>query len=249
MMQTVVDYYNQYDEDTRLSIRHQTEFWVTTYFLDSIIKCKDSILDVAAGTGIYSFYYAQRGCRVEALDIVPKHIDILKAKSSRGLNIEAMVGDARDLKKYSPESFNIVLNMGAIYHIEEKEIPGCINECLRVLKPGGYLALTYLNKYKGFETELKKYGNLFKFYSPFEIEQYFRSQKESIVLHSPTDADFFADFEKHFLQAKNVKNSSFQINELRIEDYHFWLEENLVLPDIQLINEKFIHALLVVKKI
>lgn len=36
-MEKIIDFYNKYDEENRLTVRHKTEFFVTTYFLDSII--------------------------------------------------------------------------------------------------------------------------------------------------------------------------------------------------------------------
>src|SRR5674476_305735 len=113
-MKKVIDFYDKYDEEYRLTVRHKTEFFVTTYFLDSIIKGGNSILDTAAGAGVYSLYYAQRGCKVTALDIVPKHIDILKERISSDNDIDAFVGDARDLSNYTSGSFDVVFNMGAI---------------------------------------------------------------------------------------------------------------------------------------
>jgi 2-polyprenyl-3-methyl-5-hydroxy-6-metoxy-1,4-benzoquinol methylase len=148
-MEQVVEYYNQYDEDVRLTIKHKTEFFVTTYFLDNIIKSKNYILDTAAGTGIYSLYYTQHGCIVEAMDIVPRHIKTLKERITPDSAIHANVGDARDLSSFKNDTFDIVLNMGAIYHIEKYEIADCIKETLRVLKPGGHLVIAYINKYKG----------------------------------------------------------------------------------------------------
>ncbi len=153
-MQKVIDFYKQYSEDTRITIRHRTEFYATTYQLDSIIKGKDYMLDASCGTGVYSLYYAGFGCRVEAMDIVPEHIGILNARiADTNLNIDAHVGDARDLTLFASDTFDVVLNMGAIYHIEENEIPHCLEENFRVLKPGGYLAIAYVNKYKGYEDD------------------------------------------------------------------------------------------------
>jgi len=248
-MQPIVDFYNQYDEDSRLTVKHKTEFFVTTYFLDNFIKGNDHILDVAAGTGIYTHYYAQHGCRVEALDIVPKHIEILTKRIQENLKIDAQVGDARDLSMYDSEMFDVVFNMGAIYHIRDNEIPDCLAESIRVLKPGGYLALAYLNKYKGFESEFEKYGDLFKFYKPSEIEGYVLDKNVSIIMHSPTDDQLFKGFENYINKAiPDNTYDCFQQNVSNIEDYHFWLDENLTSQEISMIEEKFIHALIIVRK-
>jgi ribosomal protein L11 methylase PrmA len=59
------------------------EFIISTQILDNYINSNDSILDVASGTGIYSFYYAKRGHNnVFSTDITPKHIQAIKNKLS-----------------------------------------------------------------------------------------------------------------------------------------------------------------------
>ncbi|HHZ06471.1 MAG TPA: methyltransferase domain-containing protein, partial [Clostridiales bacterium] len=55
---------------------------------------------------------------------------------------------ACDLSAFSDKSFDIVLNMGPYYHLTEKALrEQCISECLRVLKPNGLLAITYISRY------------------------------------------------------------------------------------------------------
>jgi len=94
----IVKYYADYDEENRLT-RHPIEHITTTYMLDKFLRPGNRILDVAAGTGIYSLYFALKGCVVTAEDITPKHIEILNEKiAKQGLqNISAAIGDARDL--------------------------------------------------------------------------------------------------------------------------------------------------------
>lgn len=152
-MNSVVNWYEEYDEDSRLSTdkARRIEFIVSTKILDEFIKPNDSILDEAAGTGIYSFYYAKKGHTVFAADITPKHIEIIREKlknESNGVNIKAQVNDATDLSIFQDSEFDTVLCMGPIYHlIEADDRKKCISECLRVLKKGGILAIAYINKY------------------------------------------------------------------------------------------------------
>jgi ubiquinone/menaquinone biosynthesis C-methylase UbiE len=152
-MNSVVNWYEKYDEENRLSCSQarKVEFIISTQILDNYINSNDSILDVASGTGIYSFYYAKRGHNVFSTDITPKHIQAIKNKLSgefKGLNIKAEVANAIDLSMFDTNQFNTVLCMGPIYHlIKADDRKKCINECLRVLKKGGLLAIAYINKY------------------------------------------------------------------------------------------------------
>jgi len=57
------------------------------------------------------------------------------------------VNDATDLSKYKDESFDIVLCMGPLYHLTEQgDREKCMSECIRVLRKGGILAVTYINR-------------------------------------------------------------------------------------------------------
>jgi 2-polyprenyl-3-methyl-5-hydroxy-6-metoxy-1,4-benzoquinol methylase len=191
-MKDFIEYYTEYDEDRRLQ-RHRTEFASTTYILDKFIHKGSQILDVGAGTGAYSFYYAEKGCSVVAIDAVPKYIDILHSKlqSQPNLDIKAYVADIRDFPLPLTTNFDVVLFMGPVYHVPQPEIRGCLNTCLRVLTEDGILAVSYVNTYKGHEND--RYAEMVIFYSPSEIEQLLTEFNLSPICHVPTDGVVFGE--------------------------------------------------------
>ncbi|WP_256757591.1 class I SAM-dependent methyltransferase [Cohnella sp. WQ 127256] len=150
-MSGVVDYYNSYDEDSRFSRNsRKIEFLTSTHTLDKLIGAKCKILDVGAGPGAYSFYYAERGHDVVAVDLTPRHIETIIHKSQeQGMsNLQAYVADATNLSQFASQSFDVVMCFGPLYHLTTSEArESCIQECLRVLKDGGILAIAYINKY------------------------------------------------------------------------------------------------------
>lgn len=152
-LNAVVNYYENTDEDSRISTNkaRKLEFIISVKILDEFISPQDKILDVASGTGIYSLYYAERGNEVFAADITPKLIEILNSKISSSimkLNIQTIVNNAVNLRMFNSEHFNTVLCMGPMYHlIEKSDRERCVSECIRVLKKGGVLAIAYINKY------------------------------------------------------------------------------------------------------
>lgn len=95
------------------------------------IKQQDKIIEVGAGTGVYSFYYANKGNEVVATDITPKYVEIIKQKLSKfnnSIKLQAQVANAIDLTQYDSESFNVVLCLGPMYHlVNEKDRKGCIS--------------------------------------------------------------------------------------------------------------------------
>lgn len=153
-MEHIKQYYESYDEDNRLlkDNAHKIELITTTYFLDKFINKKSRILEVGAGTGVYSLYYAENGHDVTALDLVPKHVEIMKDKASlRKLTMNVVEGNALNLSSFSEGSFDTVLCLGPLYHlITEEDRRKCIEECLRVLKPGGILAAAYISRFSTF---------------------------------------------------------------------------------------------------
>lgn len=74
MKNYVVESYENYKEEDRLSTNNarKIEFITTTKVFDELISGKKKILDCAAGTGVYTFYLADKGHDVTATDITPK---------------------------------------------------------------------------------------------------------------------------------------------------------------------------------
>ena len=62
MLEQIAQYYEKYDEESRLikDNSHKLEFITTIHTLDDKIKKGDRILEVGAGTGRYSLWYS--GC-------------------------------------------------------------------------------------------------------------------------------------------------------------------------------------------
>jgi ubiquinone/menaquinone biosynthesis C-methylase UbiE len=153
-MENIMKYYENYDEDNRLlkDNAHKIELITTLHFLDKLIKRESKILELGAGTGRYSLYYAETGHDVTALDLVPKHIEIMKEKAKlKKLEMNITQGNALDLNSLSESSFDVVLCLGPLYHLTtEEERNQCIAECLRVLKPGGILAVAYISRFATF---------------------------------------------------------------------------------------------------
>ena len=146
------DYYNDYDEENRLhrNTTRKIEFITNVSLIEKYLSKSSKILDVGAGTGAYAFYFAQNGHQVEALDIVEKHVDEMKQKhstSNEKYTINISQGNALNLSNYSDNTFDLVICFGPIYHLHSYEDRvKCLEECKRVLKPNGYLAIAYINK-------------------------------------------------------------------------------------------------------
>lgn len=140
-------FYNEIcDEDTRLDQKHRKlEFLTTDRYVQKYLKPNCRILEVGAGTGRYSLYYASQGYKVNSIEYVQHNLDVLKSKITDNMNIVAEQGDAIDLSRFEDNIFDIVLVLGPLYHLyTEEEINKCINETKRVCKNNGIMMFAYL---------------------------------------------------------------------------------------------------------
>ena len=156
----IKQYYEGYDEDRRLikDNSHSIEFITTAKYLDKYVSQSDKVIEVGAGTGRYSFYFAENGCEVTALELSEKHVDIMKNRlKNKELNMKIHQGNALDLSKFEESTYDVVLCLGPIYHLsKEEDRTKCINEALRILKPGGYIAVAYISKFAHFADMIKR---------------------------------------------------------------------------------------------
>ena len=141
------NFYNEdCTEDTRLESQHgQVEFLTTINYVEKYLKPETKILEVGAGTGRYSIYYANKGYNVTAIEYVQHNVDILKSKIKDNMNIVAEQGDAVDLSRFEDNTFDVTLVLGPLYHLyEDKDINKAIEEAIRVTKKDGIIAIAYL---------------------------------------------------------------------------------------------------------
>lgn len=139
------DYYNDAAEDSRLTTRHgRVEFITTMRYIDKYLFKGARILEIGAATGRYSHTLARRGYTVDAVELVPKNIDIFKQNTQASENVTIFEGDARDLSFLEDERYDLTLILGPLYHLytpEEKRL--VIQEALRVTKPNGVVFAAY----------------------------------------------------------------------------------------------------------
>ena len=141
------NYYNNYDEDSRLvrDKTHSIEFITTTKFVDKYLNSGDRILEVGAGTGRYTIHYAEKGFKVDAVELVKKNLDILKSKITDKLDVNAIQGNCMELSMYEDNTFDITLILGPLYHLyTEEDAKKAIDEAIRVTKKGGKIFIAYI---------------------------------------------------------------------------------------------------------
>lgn len=133
------EYYNTHDEDARLSSnRGQVEFLVTVRYIEKYLKAGMKILEIGAGTGRYSHYFARQGYEVDAVELIPHNIEIFRGNTLPDEKITVAEGNATDLSAYADHAYDITLLLGPMYHLfTEAEKKRALSEAVRVTKPGG----------------------------------------------------------------------------------------------------------------
>ena len=144
----VSGYYDQYDEDGRLSrTRHgQLEYYTTMTYIHRYAAKGSKVLEVGAGTGRYSIALAKEGMDVTAVELADSNLAVLKENSGGMENITSYQGDATDLSRFADNAFDVTLSLGPMYHLyESDDVDRAINEAIRVTKPGGVIFFAFIS--------------------------------------------------------------------------------------------------------
>lgn len=139
--------YDIFDESKRLSSKaKQVEFLTTVRQIEKYLNPGMKILDLGAGTGEYSLYFARKGFEVTAIELVEKHVKQIKDKTNPGMSLEVFQGNALDLSMVEDKSYDMVLCFGPLYHLSEVEDRmKCIEEVKRVCKDGGRMFFAFIS--------------------------------------------------------------------------------------------------------
>lgn len=106
----------------------------------------DGILDLGAGLGRHSIFFAQHGYLVHALDLSDYAIRyIQKKKAEYGLPVVAVIGNMEQLP-FEDESIGNVFAYNSISHTNQFGIREIFREVYRVLKPNGEFYFTICSK-------------------------------------------------------------------------------------------------------
>lgn len=154
--------YNVFNENTRLSSKaNQIEFLTTIRNIEKFLEPGMKILDLGAGCGEYSLYFARKGFDVTAIELVEKHVNEIKDKCTNS-NLKVFQGNALDLTHIKNESFDIVLCFGPLYHLSKFEDRiKCISEVKRVCKNNGKMFFAFISNDMVIATETICYNQKF----------------------------------------------------------------------------------------
>ena len=132
-------YYERGMERERLSDgRGDLEFTRTTEIVLRRLPAVPAVVaDIGGGPGRYALWLASLGYQVEHRDLIPLHVEQLRADTTGVTGIHTAVGDVRDLD-LPDASVDAVVLLGPLYHlIDRAERVRALRECARIVRPGG----------------------------------------------------------------------------------------------------------------
>lgn len=201
-MDYIKEFYNNYDEDGRLTDKkHLPEFLITMNYILRYLSPNAKILETGAGAGRYSIALAEKGYDITAVEFVPHNIEIMKTKVKCNHRITIYEGNACNLDFLKNESFDIVLLLGPMYHLfNDEDKHSAISEALRVVKKKGIVFSAYCNSDTTVLNAFEK-RNFIEYYEKGMIDKSFHTvSKPSDVfeLYRKEDID-------RLMQSFNVK--------------------------------------------
>jgi len=165
---------NEYDSDV-IDESHpiRAGYRKALNWLGSLVPSGSSVLDLGSGTG-NTILALPADCRVTAVDISDKMLDIAKSKlASR--NVEYIKTDLLEFFNLQPvRSYDAIVSSYAIHHLTDIEKESLFSSIHSAIKPGGravFVDLMYRNADQR-QKLIGKYRNTPDVYESFEEEFY-----------------------------------------------------------------------------
>ena len=143
-LQLLSDFYSGYDEGRLLSRHGSVVFLTTMRYIERYLRPGMRILEIGAATGRYSHTLARMGYSVDAVELVQHNIEIFEANTQAGETVTVRQGDARDLRFFDENTYDITLLLGPMYHLfTQEDQMKALSEAIRVTKAGGIIFAAY----------------------------------------------------------------------------------------------------------
>lgn len=130
-------------------LAHMTRRYSLEPFIESFARfdaARDlDTLEIGVGLGADHQRYAQAGARLTGIDLTDRAVEHTRRRFELfGLSSHLRVADAESLP-FADDSFDWVYSWGVLHH--SPDTPRCVDEVLRVLRPGGTAKVMIYHKH------------------------------------------------------------------------------------------------------
>ncbi|RKZ47450.1 MAG: bifunctional 3-demethylubiquinol 3-O-methyltransferase/2-polyprenyl-6-hydroxyphenol methylase [Gammaproteobacteria bacterium] len=134
-----------WDADGELQTLHDINPTRLAYIEDHVDLTEKKILDVGCGGGLLSEALASKGGLVTGIDISEHLLEVAEEHSQQaGLDISYVCTTVEEFSTEHENFFDIVTCMELLEHVPDPQ--SVINACMHLLKPGGLLFLSTINR-------------------------------------------------------------------------------------------------------
>ena len=115
------------------------------YVAERVALRDAAVLDVGCGAGLLSEALAQAGAKVTAIDLAPNLLKVARLHGlESGIKVDYRESPVEALAAEMPAAFDAITCMEMLEHVPEPA--SVIEACAKLLKPGGRLFLSTLNR-------------------------------------------------------------------------------------------------------
>lgn len=158
-MNEIYEFYNNGAEIGRLERGLGiVEFHRTKEILSRYIDKGEVVYDIGGGIGMYAAWLAKKGNEVHLIELAENAVEYAKANIMQDCRFVAETGNALQVNR-SDESADVVLLMGPLYHLRDREERlQALRVAFRLLKKGGLLVAAGISKFSSMTWALSVYG-------------------------------------------------------------------------------------------
>jgi predicted TPR repeat methyltransferase len=161
--QSHVDFYKKgaadYDHEMLDKLGYTSPSTIASLLIESLPEKSSRIIDIGCGTGLTCTLLHDQGyTHLEGIDLSP---DMLQVASHRDIYLSLFTGDLNLPLKIESNIYDAAISSGTFTHGHVGAEP--LDEVVRILKPGGILAITVhcdLWQTHGFEAKLESLVSL-----------------------------------------------------------------------------------------